>query len=364
MLAPYPSVTMTVLSRSTVEPGLITIECDVCFPQHIATNTVGGLLERGWMLREAGGAMDMCHHCRFEPHQGQDSRITRARALGRTGTGGHLPNFYIIGAAKAGTTSLHFYLDQHPDVFMARDKELHYFCDPDCDQWLALYEQHFDVDAPVRGEASTLYTRAPAIPGVPERMAKLTPDARLVYLVRDPVERALASWREERFHVTERRPAAEAFAHPEDPHNAYVAASRYAEQLDAYRAHFPDEQILVLDQAELASSAADVVARVIEFLGLPPYEIDTATRHNEGGTKFEYGRLGHQLRFSAPARAVRRLPLPVRQALTAPARRYLRRQIPAPELPDELMQRLRDTLAPDAERFREMTGLPVSHWSV
>jgi hypothetical protein len=355
---------MTTLSRSAIEPGLITVECDVCFPQHIATNTIAELEHRGWMLRDTGGEKDMCHHCRFEPHQGQDSRIHRARLLDASAPSGLLPNFFIIGAAKAGTTSLFYYLDQHPDVFMARDKELHYFCDPDCDQWLGLYQAHFDVDAPVRGEASTLYTRAPAIPGVPERMAKLVPDARLVYLVRDPVERAMASWREERFHVTERRPAAEAFAHPEDPHNAYVAASRYALQLEAYLEHFPAEQILVLDQAELATSAAEVVTRVVEFLGLPAYDIDTTTRYNEGGTKLEYGTLGHRLRFSAPARAVRRLPLPVRQGLTAPARRFLRRQIPAPELPDDLMQRLRDTLAPDAQRFREITGLPVASWTV
>jgi hypothetical protein len=343
---------------------LVTVQCDVCFPQHIATNTVAALVDRGWLLRETGAVMDRCHQCRFEPHHGQDSRIHRAKSVDHPDQAGLLPNFFIIGAAKAGTTSLFYYLDQHPDLFMARDKELHYFCDPDCDQWLPLYRAQFDVDAPIRGEASTLYTRAPAIPGVPERMARLMPDARLVYLVRDPVERAMASWREERFHVTERRPAAEAFAHPEDPHNAYVAASRYAMQLEAYLEHFPAEQILVLDQAELATSADEVVTRVLAFLGLPAYDIDTTTRYNEGGTKLEYGRLGHRLRFSAPARAVRRLPAPVRQALTAPARRYLRTQIPAPELPADLQQWLRDTLAPDAQRFREITGLPVATWSV
>lgn len=355
---------MTTLSRSEVEPGLITVQCDVCFPQHIATNTVTGLVERGWLLRETGGAMDMCHHCRFEPHQGQDSRIHRAKSVNDPDGAGLLPNFFIIGAAKAGTTSLFYYLDQHPDVFMAQDKELHYFCDPDCDQWLPLYRQHFDVEAPIRGEASTLYTRAPAIPGVPARMAALVPDARLVYLVRDPVERALASWREERFHVTERRPAVEAFAHPEDPHNAYVAASRYSLQLGGFLEHFPAEQVLVLDQAELAASAAQVVTRVVEFLGLPPYDVDTATRYNEAGTKFEYGELGHRLRFSWPARLVRRMPVPVWRALTTPARRLLRRPIAPPELPDDLMGRLRESLAPDAQRFREMTGLRLEHWSV
>lgn len=353
---------MTTLSRSAVEPGLITVQCDVCFPQHIATTTLAVFEQRQWRLRELGDDVDMCHHCRFEPHQGQEPRASRARHV--PADGGFLPNFFIVGAAKAGTTSLHFYLDQHPDVFMAADKELHFFCDPDCDAWLPLYRERFPVDAPVRGEASTLYTRSPAIPGVPARMAALVPDARLVYLVRDPVERALASWREERFHVTEMRPAAEAFAFPEDPHNPYLAASRYAEQLAGFLDHFPAEQVLVLDQRELATSAADVVDRVLGFLGLAPASIDTGTRHNEGGTKLEYGGLGHRLRFSPPARAVRRMPVPVRRALTAPARRFLRRPIASPELPEELMERVRAVLAPDAQRLREVTGLPLGHWSV
>lgn len=352
---------MTTLSRSSLEPDLMTVQCDVCFPQHIATTTLDVFEQRQWLLRERGADVDMCHHCRFEPHQGQVPRVDRADdAAGN----GHLPNFFIIGAAKAGTTSLFYYLDQHPDVFMAEDKELHYFCDPDCAKWLPLYRERFPVDAPVRGEASTLYTRSPAIPGVPERMAALVPDARLVYLVRDPVERALASWREERFHVTERRPAEEAFQNPEDPHNAYVAGSRYAEQLQGYLDHFPAEQVLVLDQRELATDAATVVARVVDFLGLEQHPIDTGTRHNEGGTKFEYGRLGHRLRFSAPARAVRRMPVPVRRALTAPARRFLRQQVPEPDLPADLMARLQATLRPDAERLRAMTGLELAHWSV
>lgn len=353
---------MTILSRSTVEPELVTVQCDVCFPQHISTTTVSELVDRGWMLRIRGDAHDMCNMCRYEPFQGQTPRVERAPAV--SADSGLLPNFFIIGAAKAGTTSLHFYLDQHPDLFMAEMKELHYFCDPEFERWEALYRQHFPIDAKIRGEGSTLYTRSPAIPGVPARIAATVPDAKLVYLVRDPVERALASWREERFHVTERRPAAVAFAHPEDPHNAYVAASRYAEQLDGYLAHFPREQILVLDQRELATDTASVVGRVVEFLELPAYDIDTATRHNEGGTKLEYGGLGHRLRFSAPARAVRRLPVPVRQALMAPARRMLRRPVPTPDLPEDLMTRLQDVLRPDAARLREMTGLELAHWSV
>ncbi|GAB2974280.1 sulfotransferase family protein [Nocardioides montaniterrae] len=353
---------MAILSRSTVEPDLVTVECDICFPQHIATTTIAELVDRGWMLRLNGEPKDMCNMCRYEPFQGQTPRVDRAPAADPAQ--GHLPNFFIIGAAKAGTTSLHYYLDQHPDLFMAEAKELHYFCDPRFAEWESLYRAHFPVDAVRRGEGSTLYTRSPAIPGVAARIAATVPDAKLIYLVRDPVERALASWREERFHVTERRPAEVAFAHPEDPHNAYVAASRYAEQLDNYLEHFPREQVLVLDQRELATDAAAVVARVVEFLGLPAYDIDTTTRYNEGGTKLEYGGLGHRLRFSAPARAVRRMPAPVRNAVIAPARKLLRKPVPTPDLPADLMARLEDVLSPDAARLREMTGLDLAHWSV
>ena len=79
----------------------------------------------------------------------------------------------------------------------------------------------------------------------------------------------------------------------------------------------------------------------------------------------QYARsLGHKLRFSAPARAVRKLPVPVRMALTAPARKVLRKPVPVPDLPADLMARLEDVLRPDAARLREMTGLELAHWSV
>lgn len=353
---------MTILSRSAVQPDVLTAQCDVCFPQFIATTSLAVLRDRRWLLRELGDDIDMCPHCRFEPAEGRETRIARAARM--PADQGFLPNLIMIGTAKAGTTSLHSYLDQHPDMFLSEDKELRYFCDPDCAEWLPLYRERFPVDAPIRGESTTLYTRSPAIPGVAERMAALVPDARLVYLVRDPVARALASWREERHHLTEMRSAPEAFAHPEDPTNPYVAASRYAEQLELFLAHYPADRILVLDQAELAASADTVVRRVVDFLGLPPADIDTGTRLNEGTTKLEYGGLGQRVRESAPARAVRRMPAPVRDALTAPARRFLRRPIETPDLPEELMERMRAVLAPDAARLRELTGMTFAHWTV
>ena len=106
-----------------------------------------------------------------------------------------LPTFVVIGAMKAGTVSLRHYLDEHPDVFLGRGGK---FGEPNFfiaeDNWSrgrGWYESLFDDAgrAAAIGECSPSYTMAPAFRGVPERMAQVVPDARLVYVVRDPIAR-------------------------------------------------------------------------------------------------------------------------------------------------------------------------------
>src|SRR5436190_12136822 len=100
-----------------------------------------------------------------------------------------LPHFVVIGAMKAGTTSLWHYLRAHPRVYMPRIKELRYFQKGGAlSRGLAWYEAQFAAAEPgqLAGEASPGYTKYPHQTGVPERMAAVIPDARLVYVVRDP----------------------------------------------------------------------------------------------------------------------------------------------------------------------------------
>ncbi len=170
-----------------------------------------------------------------------------------TGTGaspGALPNLVIIGAMKCGTTSLHHYLGQHPDICMSRPKELNFFFGPEDGgprrgpderpDWArgnwhrgpAWYAAHFDAGAPVRGEASPGYT-SPSYPGVAARMAAVIPDARLVYAVRDPIDRAVSQYEHHRRQGTETRGPEEALL---DPGSQYIARSRYAERLAPFLA--------------------------------------------------------------------------------------------------------------------------------
>jgi len=117
---------------------------------------------------------------------------------------GALPNLVVVGAMKCGTTALHGFLDRHPEIAMSDPKELNFFFGPaagsgDDAPWaegnrhrgVGWYRHQFPVAAPVRGESSPGYT-SPSEPHVAARMAALIPGARLVYLVRDPVERAVS----------------------------------------------------------------------------------------------------------------------------------------------------------------------------
>ena len=195
-----------------------------------------------------------------------------------TATARLLPNLVIIGATKCGTTALHRYLDHHPEIAMAREKELNFFIGDDgpCgagDPWrwhagnwhrgVRWYVDRFEP-ARVRGETSPGYT-SPSAVDAPARMAVLIPHARLIYLVRDPVERAISQYRHHRAEGSERRGIEEALF---DPSSQYLARSRYHERLSPFLARFPREQILVCAREELLHDRRMTLAAIYRFLGL------------------------------------------------------------------------------------------------
>ena len=119
-----------------------------------------------------------------------------------------LPTFLIIGTMKGGTTSLHRYLRQHPEVFMPERKELNFFLDeyagppidpPEERNWsrgITWYERQFAGAERERavGEASANYSRYPTYPGVAERIAEVVPKVKIIYLVRNPIDRVFSHY--------------------------------------------------------------------------------------------------------------------------------------------------------------------------
>jgi Sulfotransferase domain len=180
-----------------------------------------------------------------------------------------LPNFLIIGAMKAGTTSLYEYLREHPQVFMATPKELHFFVEgKNWQRGRAWYERKFEGarDAVAVGEASPDYTKHPIRPGVPERIVAWMPRVRLVYLLRHPVERARSHYLHDLASGRERRPIEQVL-----PGNSfYLDPSRYAMQIEQYLRFFEREQLLLATSEDLRHRQAETLRGIYSFLGVDP----------------------------------------------------------------------------------------------
>lgn len=184
---------------------------------------------------------------------------------------GRLPDFIIVGATKAGTTSLDFYLSLHPEIQMARPKEPRFFIDaPEpMGRWRKgseWYRGLFQGGKRICGEASPAYTHAPALPGVPERIARVVPEARLIYLVREPLERLKSHFLMHCRQKGQSSGLADFLA--ANPESRCLLASDYGSQLQRYLNWFPPGQILVVESEELAGNRSNTLRRVFEFLGV------------------------------------------------------------------------------------------------
>jgi hypothetical protein len=274
-----------------------------------------------------------------------------------------LPNLIIIGAERSGTTSLHSYLGAHPQVFMSRQKELNFFvAEKNWKRGRSWYERQFPEHVDVRGESSPSYTAFPALSGVPERMAAVVPQSRLLYLVRDPVERAISAYHLARAIGIERRPATVALR---DPLGSYVTRSSYAIQLERYLAQFPAETILVVDSNELRTRRRETLRRIFGFLGVDKdawrqemgTELNAAKRRQRNVAGQFLFRLGLTTIGDPRTRTImRRAPSRVAARLTS--------SVEPTVLSPDLRAELESMLAGEISRLRELTGMRFESWSV
>jgi len=156
-----------------------------------------------------------------------------------------LPNLLVIGAQKCGTTSLHRYLDAHPEIAMSDPKELdffvehedrpHYVANGNWHRGVDWYASQFPDDAPVRGEASPNYTAYPNVQRIPERAAEIVPGAALIYMVRDPIERIVSHYLHRVGASPERRSLKETLGDIERGSGmVFVDRSRYFMQIERW----------------------------------------------------------------------------------------------------------------------------------
>ena len=183
-----------------------------------------------------------------------------------------LPTFIGIGAMKSGTTSLYAYLSIHPEIEMSVRKETDFFMKfNNLEKNLSWYESSFSGNRKIRGEISPTYTKYPQVKNVPERMREILPDVKILYIVREPIDRIISHvWH----HLVMGRgdnwfeSIQEAIDRKDLLFNEYVSASVYKDQLTDYLKYFPKEQILVLAFDELKNRPEAFMAKVCRFLGV------------------------------------------------------------------------------------------------
>ena len=233
---------------------------------------------------------------------------------------GRLPDFVVIGAAKAGSTSLWSYLSAHPQVFMSELKEPEFFNDErNWGRGVAWYRDQFKAagEALVAGEASVRYaTSRPGSSQVPERMAAVIPDAKLVYVVRHPVERMISQWSHNRARYAEPAALEDALSM-----SRYRDVSSYATQLDRFLAHYPPERVHLVVSERLRDDRAAELRRLFEFLGVDPEAVieDVAELNRSADRRTPRPGMVRAMRhrsFRVLHRVLRRgAPLPVRRAV-------------------------------------------------
>jgi hypothetical protein len=338
------------------------VTCDGCLPpRHMVGFTAEQISQAGWKFDDLDAGPHLCPSCARRPLRAEPRRRTPPHARPA------LPNLLVIGAGKCGTTSLHRYLGNHPQIHMSELKELRFFQDPECLDQLDRYATFFNGDAQVRGESSPTYTAYPRATGVPERIRAAIPDVKLIYLVRDPVERTIALHVQRQTHGIDLPNLGTALGDGADPYNEYVAPSRYAMQLERYLRLFPREQIQVIDQADLRHRRRETLRDVFRFLDVdenfwsPSYE----AVHNPAESKVRWTPTSRRLSDSRVADLIRRtIPPAPRRALFAPVKRATTRRVDQPVLDHRTRRLLHETYKPDVERLRELTGNEFASWQV
>jgi hypothetical protein len=284
-----------------------------------------------------------------------------------------LPTFLIIGAVKAGTTSLHHYLGQHPEIQMSAVKETNFFSGAANGvpypvgrvESLDEYERLFDPAFDVRGEASPGYSNHPRREGVPERIEELLPGVKLVYIVRDPIARAVSHYQMQVGLGEEQRAAAEALTDLSEPRTSYIPPGLYASQLELYLGRFPQERILVVDQADLLRDRGPTLEKVFAFLGVE--QAVSFSRFDEelmSASQWRAYSPAYRRLRGAVAPALRWLPQALRDSLRGSVEQAIWPPLEKPEIDERLRERLEEIYGGEVERFRALTGKTFPSWSI
>lgn len=271
-----------------------------------------------------------------------------------------LPTFIVIGAMRCGTTSLYYLLSDHPEIGMSARKETDFFIvEGNYNLGLPWYQSQFPDEAKAIGECSPNYTKRHLFLGAPKRIKETIPDVKLIYLIRDPVQRTISHYLSSRSRRKERRTIEEALS--DLSVNNYVLTSMYYKQIELYLKFFPMSKICIVTTEELNQHPVRTTQKIYRFLGV--------------NDQFESRWIGKVFNSSSAKRVQ---PSWLRwisdnllsQQLKDEIRPYFPEEwlpgkpLNRPEPSPELKRKLASHLRPDVKKLRALTDRVFDEWSL
>ena len=308
-------------------------------------------------------------------------------------TGGRLPNFLIIGAARSGTTTLHYVLGQHPQIYMSPNKETNYFSFYCSDGAVPIVTRKEDVrvidqrsvktldeycmqfrgvvNEIAIGESSPSYLLMPDVPATIQRMI---PDAKIIAILRQPIDKAYSHYL--RKVQTNIYSLADDFGEVLEMDNARVAREgrgasflahcQYSECLKRYYDMFDRDRIKVCLFDDMEQRPAEFYADLFTFLGVDPTFVpDSRTKYNQSVLEKQNPILYKlMVRLELRRRAIKHLPPRMAQSAFRLGHRLLSASVKRPpSLSDEARRELTQRyFADEIRRLEALIGRDLSHW--
>jgi hypothetical protein len=251
---------------------------------------------------------------------------------------------------------------------MSKPKELNFFVSElNWDLGMDWYRARFDDRFAVRGESSPHYTNLPRFSGVAERIQEHCPDAKLIYMVRDPIKRILSHWVHAKGAGYEQGEMEDVLSRPD---SAYVHRSQYWMQLQPYLERFDSERIAIFTQEELQRQREETMRMAFGFVG-----VDEGFRHEQFDREWEKSSAKSSDKYQVMERVIKlpglrsfdrkfdRLPESLRWLVEKVVHDPDKPPAPKPRLPDEVFERMRGWFRDDVASLQEFAGRQFQGWN-
>lgn len=245
---------------------------------------------------------------------------------------------------------------------MSEIKEVDYFvAENNYERGVSWYESQFQGEFKKYGEASPNYSKAHYFKGVPHRMHELLPYVKLIYLVRDPIERIISHYTHNYSEGREHRSIKEVLQNLQNNH--YLMCSKYYWQLDQYLSCYPADQILVMPSYILKDERRRALERIFGFIGVDKafYSPSYGEQKHETSQKRRKGRLS---RFMLESPVIKTLKQYIPDSIKDPVKQLTRPPVTKPTLPAALRNKLAEYLRPDIDQLRTFSGYSFERWDI